>query len=306
MKTKNILKIIPEWQEEKMKFVKISTYFNYMALLEKHILPFLESYNTINKEKVQDWVLDKLKSGLSLKTTKCLLIVLNNIMKFGADKGLIQYEKFCVKFPANISQNTTEILTKQQHKYILQHIKNNFSFKNLGIYICLSCGLRIGEVCALTWKDVDLNKQVLVVNKTVQRVYSPTDKNNKTQILIDSPKTINAYREIPLNKELLNIIKNCIKLVNADYFIISNSLKPIEPRSYRNYYKMFMKKLEMPTIKFHCLRHSFATRCVESKCDYKTLSCLLGHSNISTTLNLYTHPNLEQKKVCINKMISCL
>ena len=128
----------------------------------------------------------------------------------------------------------------------------------------------------------------------------------QTEIFIDSPKTINAYREIPLNRELVNIIKNCIKLVNNENFIISNNLKPIEPRSYRNYYKKFMKNLEMPTIKFHCLRHSFATRCIESKCDYKTLSSLLGHANISTTLNLYTHPNLEQKKVCINKMISCL
>ena len=306
MKTKNLIKAIPLWQAEKIKFVKTSTYFNYMVLLEKHIMPFLKSSNSINKENVQNWVLEKLKDGLSLKTTKCLLIVLNNIVKFCADKGIIQYEKFCVKFPQNISQNQTEILTKQQHKHILQHIKNNFSFKNLGIYICLSCGLRIGEVCALTWNDVNLEKQVIAVNKTLQRVYSPTNNKFKTEILIDSPKTINAYREIPLNRELVNIIKNCIKLVNNENFIISNNLKPIEPRSYRNYYKKFMKNLEMPTIKFHCLRHSFATRCIESKCDYKTLSSLLGHANISTTLNLYTHPNLEQKKVCINKMISCL
>ena len=306
MKTKNLIKIIPQWQAEKIKFVKASTYFNYQALLKKHIFPFLESCVAINKEIVQDWVLEKLNGGLSLKTTKCLLIVFNNIIKFGADKGVVGYEKFCVRFPPKLAQNTTEILTKQQHKYILQYIKNNFSFKNLGIYICLSCGLRIGEVCALTWKDINLDKQVIVISKTIQRVYSLTNKNNKTQVLIDSPKTTNAYREIPLSRELVNIIKNCIKLVNSENYVISNSLKPIEPRSYRNYYKRFMKKIEMPTIKFHSLRHSFATRCIESKCDYKTLSCLLGHANISTTLNLYTHPNLEQKKICINKMISSL
>lgn len=77
---------------------------------------------------------------------------------------------------------------------------------------------------------------------------------------------------------------------------------PTEPRNYRNYYKWLLSKLEIPDIKFH-VRHSFATRCIESNSDYKTISVILGHSNISTTLNLYVHPNKEQKKKCIDKML---
>ena len=85
-------------------------------------------------------------------------------------------------------------------------------------------------------------------------------------------------------------------MVNENYYVISNDIKPIEPRTYRNYYKKLCEQLDIPELKFHGLRHSFATRCIESKADYKTVSVLLGHSNISTTLNLYVHPNKEQKK----------
>jgi len=97
-----------------------------------------------------------------------------------------------------------------------------------------------------------------------------------------------------------------MKIVNPDYFILTNEIKPTEPRTYRNYYKHLMEQLEIPKLKFHGLRHSFATRCIESNCDYKTVSVLLGHSNITTTLNLYVHPNMEQKKKCINKMFKSM
>ena len=93
------------------------------------------------------------------------------------------------------------------------------------------------------------------------------------------------------------------KVVKDEYFILTNDTKPTEPRTYRNYYKRLLNKLGIPDIKFHGLRHSFATRCIEANSDYKTVSVILGHSNISTTLNLYVHPNKEQKKKCIDKML---
>ena len=122
-------------------------------------------------------------------------------------------------------------------------------------------------------------------------------------LLLDSAKTINSQREVPLSASAVKLLKNIMKFVNLNYYVLSNSEKPIEPRCYRNYYKRFMKMLNLPIVKFHSLRHTFATRCVESSCDYKTLSCILGHSNITTTLNLYAHPNLDQKRKVINKML---
>mgnify|MGYP003434951792 len=92
----------------------------------------------------------------------------------------------------------------------------------------------------------------------------------------------------------------------GSFYVLTNSAQPTEPRTYRNYYKRLMKELDMPKLKFHGLRHSFATRCIEGKCDYKTVSVLLGHSNISTTLNLYVHPNMEQKKKCVEQMFKTL
>ena len=306
MKTKEILKIIPLWKQEKLKFVKSSTVSNYFILYNKHILPLLQEQNQLNNKVMQQWCFNMIESGLSVKTIKCILVVLNNIIKFCAEAGAFDYCKLTVKFPTKCERKQICILTKQQHKQILSYITRNFNFKNLGIYICLCCGLRIGEVCALKWCDIDLQKQVVIVNKTIQRVYCFENSDYKTKLVEGLPKTVNSFREVPLNCELTRMLKGLIKYVNADYYIISNSASPAEPRSYRNYYKEFMKMLGMPNIKFHSLRHSFATRCIESNCDYKTLSVLLGHSSITTTLNLYAHPNLEQKRKCVNRMLKSL
>lgn len=92
-------------------------------------------------------------------------------------------------------------------------------------------------------------------------------------------------------------------VVNADDFVLTNSEKPLEPRLYRRYYQNLMKQLGLPPMKFHGLRHTFATRCIECQCDYKTVSSILGHSNINTTLNLYVHPDICQKRKCIDKMM---
>ena len=96
------------------------------------------------------------------------------------------------------------------------------------------------------------------------------------------------------------------KIVNGKFHVLTNEEKPTEPRTYRNYYKRMMEQLNIPPLNFHGLRHSFATRCIESNCDYKTVSVILGHSDITTTLNLYVHPNMEQKKRCIDKVFKSI
>jgi len=166
--------------------------------------------------------------------------------------------------------------------------------------------MRIGEVCALKWSDIDLATETIYVNRTIERIYIIEGGERRTELVIGTPKTKNSMREIPISKELIKLIRPLKKLMNDDYFVITNEAKPTEPRTYRNYYKQLLKQLGIPDLKFHGLRHSFATRCIESQCDYKTVSVILGHANISTTLNLYVHPNMEQKKKCINKMFKVL
>lgn len=184
--------------------------------------------------------------------------------------------------------------------------KLNFTFRNLGIFICLSTGVRIGEICALTWEDIDTENGIIHIRKTIQRIYIRENGVRHTELMIDTPKTATSIRDIPMTKDLLSVLKPLRKVVNESFFVLTNDAMPTEPRTYRNYYKKLLAKLDIPPIKFHGLRHSFATRCIESHCDYKTVSVILGHSNISTTLNLYVHPNYEQKKKCIDRMLKSL
>lgn len=198
------------------------------------------------------------------------------------------------------------MLSVTNHRTILNYIQGHFTFTGLGIYISLSTGLRIGEICALKWGDINVTDGTITVSRTIERIYIVEGEKKHTELVINTPKTKNSCREIPMSKELLAMIKPLKKVVNDDFYVLTNCENPMEPRTYRNYYNKFMTKLGIPKLKYHGLRHSFATRCIEAGCDYKTVSVLLGHSNISTTLNLYVHPNMEQKKRCISKMFKSL
>lgn len=306
VKEKTINQITEEWKEEKKKYVKKSTYAAYQLLIQNHIKPYFGYLYEVNEEKVQQFVFDKLDAGLSEKTIRDIIIVLKMILKFGIKNGYLEYVQIDAKFPSKQEKKNLDVLSKADQKKFMEHLRNNFTFKNLGIFICLSTGMRIGEICGLRWCDVDTAEGVIKVRHTLQRIYIIEGETRHTELLLDTPKTANSVRDIPMSSELLKMLKSLNKVVNENYYVISNDIKPIEPRTYRNYYKKLCKQLDIPELKFHGLRHSFATRCIESKADYKTVSVLLGHSNISTTLNLYVHPNKEQKKKTIDKMLRSL
>lgn len=306
VKEKTINQITEEWKEEKKKYVKKSTYAAYQLLIQNHIKPYFGDLYEVNEEKVQQFVFDKLDAGLSEKTIRDIIIVLKMILKFGIKNGYLEYVQIDAKFPSKQEKKDLDVLSKADQKKFMEHLRTNFTFKNLGIFICLSTGMRIGEICGLRWRDVDTAEGVIKVRHTLQRIYIIEGEKRHTELLLDTPKTANSVRDIPMSSELLKMLKSLNKVVNENYYVISNDIKPIEPRTYRNYYKKLCKQLDIPELKFHGLRHSFATRCIESKADYKTVSVLLGHSNISTTLNLYVHPNKEQKKKTIDKMLRSL
>ena len=295
-------KIVALWKEDKKQYVKRATFAAYTLLIENHILPTFGEMALVEEQDVQTFVFRKLNEGLSHKTIKDILIVLKMILRFGAKNQMTEYRQIDIKFPTERDKHSIDILNRSHQKQIMEYIRLHFTFKNLGIYICLSAGMRIGEICALTWDDLDVENGIIHVRKTIQRIYVIEEHRKYTEVILDTPKTKNSIREIPMTKNLLKMIRPIKKIVNGNFYVLTNEPKPTEPRTYRNYYKQFMQSLGLPLMKFHGLRHSFATRCIESKCDYKTVSVLLGHSNISTTLNLYVHPNLEQKKRCMEQM----
>ena len=294
--------IIDLWKKDKKQYVKKSTYSAYVLLVKNHLLPYFGDKYEVEESDVQKFVFEKLEQGLSQKTIMDILIVLKMILKFGVKHRYLSCREIEIKFPTQRENEGLEVLSRSNQRKIMDYIEKNFTFKNLGIYICLSTGLRIGELCALTWDDIDEDNGVILVRKTIQRIYVIDDVKKRTELIIDTPKTKNSIRDIPMTSNLIKIIKPIKKIVNNEYYVLTNDIKPTEPRTYRNYYKRFMKKFDIPDLKFHGLRHSFATRCIEGKCDYKTVSVILGHSNISTTLNLYVHQNHKQKKKCINQM----
>ena len=299
-------KVVELWQADKQQYVKRSTFAAYSLLITNHLLPAFAGNADIHEEDVQQFVFKKLGEGLSQKSVKDILIVLKMVLRFGVKYNLIAHRQIDIRFPTEREKQEVEVLSKANQRKIMEFVKSNFTFQNLGIYICLSAGLRIGEVCALTWDDIDAEQGVIYVNKTIQRIYLVGDMEKRTEVIIDTPKSKNSIREIPMTRDLLRIVKPLKKVVNGSFYVLTNSAAPTEPRTYRNYYKRLMKQLDIPALKFHGLRHSFATRCIESNCDYKTVSVLLGHSNISTTLNLYVHPNMEQKKRCVEQMFKAL
>ena len=295
-------KVAVLWKADKKQYVKKSTYAAYCLLIQSHLLPDLGDKVDIREEDVQGLVNRKLESGLSQKTVRDILVVLKMIMRYGTKYGLLPSHQIDVIFPTDREKQDIEVLTLAHQRQLMTFVKDHFTFLNLGIYICLSAGLRIGEVCALQWDDVDVVSGVIRISKTLQRIYLVDGEEKYTELIVDKPKTKNSIREVPMTRDLLALVKPLKKVVRSDFYVLTNAATPTEPRTYRCYFNKLQQQLGLPRMRFHGLRHSFATRCIESKCDYKTVSVLLGHSNISTTLNLYVHPNLEQKKKCIDTM----
>ena len=295
-------KVAELWKADKKQYVKKSTYAAYALLIQSHLLPELGEQEEVSEEDVQSFVNQKLEAGLSQKTVRDILVVLKMILRFGAKRGYWPLRQIDIIFPTERERQDIEVLTLANQRQLMSYVKEHFTFLNLGIFICLNAGLRIGEVCALQWDDIDVTAGVIRVSKTIQRIYLVDGDEKYTELIIDKPKTKNSIREIPMTRDLLSLVRPLKKIVRGDFYVLTNAANPTEPRTYRSYFNKLQKELGLPKMRFHGLRHSFATRCIESKCDYKTVSVLLGHSNISTTLNLYVHPNMEQKKKCIDTM----
>lgn len=294
------------WAAQKQQFVKQSTMSAYALTLANYLVPYFGSHTDITETDVQQFVISQLERGLRQKTIKDQLIVLKMVYRFGCKQNVFTLHEWDVHYPTEQNKHNISVFTIEQQRRLMRHLTENFTFLNLGVLICLHTGLRIGEVCALRWEDIDTDHGTLQVQRTIERIYILSDGNKHTELQLSTPKTKNSQREIPLTKDLLRLLKPFRKVVNPQFYILTNSPKPTEPRTYRNYYRHLLNSLNIPFIKFHGLRHSFATRCIESGCDSKTVSILLGHANISTTLNLYVHPNFDQKKRCIDTMLKRL
>ncbi len=289
------------WLKEQRYAVKESTYAHYYDLIQNHINPYLGemTIGKITKEDLiqfNNYLLEegnlRTKKGLSPKTVNDIDIILKQILLFfGYDVKL--------KNP-KVSKNKIQILEKYEQARLENYIMMNLNSYYLGIMICLYTGLRIGEVCALRWKDIDLKKRLIYINNTLIRI-TDVDNKNTSKLILGQPKTESSIRSIPINNKLYNLLAYS-RSSKTERYVLTSKSKYIEPRNYYDRYKTLMKEVGLDHYNFHVLRHTFATRCIEVGIDAKSLSEILGHASIKTTMMLYVHPTMESKKIYLDKI----
>lgn len=298
---------ILEWLMKQKNYIKESTYANYSNAVFNHIIPSLGIYtlDKINHQLLQNFLIDMFyngrldnKGGLSEKSVKDIATILKCSLKSAMNQELMKNINLDFNYPKSGNKSKIYILSKSEQRKITNYTLENLNSRTLGILVSLYTGIRIGELCALQWKDINFKKGFISINKTLQRVYIKENEIGTSKIIISTPKTKNANRDIPLSSNLLQILT---KFKNKDnFYLLSGKEKYIEPRTYRKYFNKVLKEAKINHINFHSLRHTFATNCIKLGADYKTVSEILGHSNVNITLNLYVHPGMSQKKKCIN------
>lgn len=165
MKFEDVVRL---WQADKKRYVKRSTYYAYSLLIANHLLPAFSGLTDVTENLVQEFVLEKLRRGLSRKAVKDILIVLKMILRYADKNGYMAHHDIDVKYPVERQTTHIDLLSLGNQKFLIDYIENHLTFMNLGIYICLSTGLRIGEICALVWDDIDMNAGVVNVSRTLK------------------------------------------------------------------------------------------------------------------------------------------
>lgn len=303
-------KMISEtWLNTTKPQVKESTYVKYVNLLNTYISPYFgdQCIEDINYEYIEYFSTEMLtqggknSNGLSAKTVNDCLVLIRTILAYAANHG---YNPQCSGKGISIRQPAKElsVLSMNDQKLLFNYLYSNLDNINLGILLSLLTGLRIGEICALKWEDISIPEKTVHVHSTMQRIQivEPMEANTKTKISITAPKSSFSIRKIPLSDELIEIMEQFDK--QSGFVLTGNDTSYIEPRSMHNHFKRVCKSAGIDPVNFHVLRHTFATRCVELGFDVKSLSEILGHANVSITLNRYVHPSMELKRANMDKL----
>ena len=301
----NAISLFEAWLEEVSLRVKPSTYESYYRCMNKYVIPFFEQDR--NKQITENAVLRFVKvirentalaESSKKKNLTIFKIALKEILK-GSPECFSIIES--VKFPKPEDKEVQVFSMKEQR--IIEHAAmKSGDWRTIGIILCFYTGIRLGELCALKWSDIDMETGTLSISRTVSRIKHFEEGENKTSLFVGAPKSRKSLRKIPLPKFLLNIVEEyggCYG--NQDHYIFSGRDIPFDPRCFQKLYKKILKEAHIQDRKFHAIRHTFATRALELGVDIKTISEILGHSSVSITLNVYAHSLMEQKKAAIEK-----
>ncbi len=282
-----------EWLAELFGKRKYSTYIKYDTVYRTHLASIIGSCQLSSgmaqdlEEKIFDHLSEK---ELSESLQKSVICVANQILTF-ANRHYLTSVPLLERSPAKAKKKTVETFSRAEQTLLLDRIYGRMDKFMAAVLLCMYTGLRLGELCALRWTDIDFNGNALTVNRTVQRIAVP-GYMTKTILLENNPKSESSRRTIPLTSELLGILS---RLKGEQPYVFGGE-KPLDPRTMQYRFKGILKEAGIDGRTFHTLRHTFATNCVENGMDVKTLSELLGHSDVKITLNRYVHPTMDSKR----------
>lgn len=296
------------WMDNNRARLKGGTINKYQNLIDTHIMPELGriKVNELSATRINTFLDNKISrgrvdgsGGLSASYVRSIMLVINAAIKYAVSEQLCSPLKTPICKPS-ADKTELSILSSEEQKKLETSLLNNFDLTGAGIYISLHTGLRIGEVCSLAWNDIDMNKRVIHVRHTVARIKS-SNSAGSTILIIDTPKTKASKRDIPISSTLLPILLK-LKTLSSKGFLLTGTNEFIKPRTFEYRYHKILDDCGITSVNYHALRHTFATRCVEAGVDIKSLSEILGHGNVSVTLNTYVHSSLEMKRNQLEKL----
>ncbi|MBO4988773.1 MAG: site-specific integrase [Clostridia bacterium] len=305
MKYKEWLK---EWLENYVRpTTKMRTYTRYEEIVKQRLCPeFGEmELSQLTVDRIQRFIAELLTcgnqkngKGLAPNSVVSIINVLQGSLKTAYMLGYVsEYHVDKVKRP-KMKEKEVSCFSKREQKLIEEEVLRRKKDKLLGILLCLYTGLRIGELLALEWSDVDLQRGVIHVAKSC---HDGKDENGKYKKIVEVPKTSSSVRYIPIPKQIMPMIRD-MKKRSRSSFVVANGEKEVSVRSYQSSFAAILNKINIPHKGFHSLRHTFATRALECGMDVKTLSELLGHESATVTLKRYAHSLMDHKRIMMNKL----
>ena len=299
-----------EWLHTIRPQIKESSYIKYTNSLKSYLIPTFSTraIDTISRSDVYSFCKEmSLKGGvhdkgLSPKTIADALSILRSIFNYAADEKGITVANIS-GISVKMAYSTMRVLSIVEQEKLEIILREDINPCNLGILLSMYTGLRIGELCALTWNDISNSEHILFVNKTMQRLQQLDGGDKKTRVIVSTPKSECSIRRIPLPDNIYHLLENNRKDSDA-YILTGINGKYLEPRTMENRFKKVLIKAAVKDANFHALRHTFATRCIELGFDVKSLSEILGHASVNITLNRYVHPSMELKQKNMNMLSS--
>lgn len=302
--------VLDAWLQSTRINIKESTYARYSHLIDTHIRSQLGKYqiSKISTQLIEGFIENLLScgrvdnnGGLSAKTVTDILTIVKSTIDYARYNNLVVS---CNLSKLTIKKKDKEmrVLCQSEQDALIRVLIADMDLYKFGVLLSLYTGIRIGELCALQWEDLSITNSTLKVRKTMQRIQETNiGASSKTKIIITEPKSDCSIRDIPLPSFLVEIARQFRDHPKA-YILSGERGKYIEPRTMQNRFKTYVKESGISDANFHSLRHTFATRCVEVGFELKSLSEVLGHSNVNITLNRYVHSSFELKYSNMNKL----